>query len=90
MSEMGQSQQPWRGETGFINRETLMRHLPQAARTGLLHRGTSGHGGDGRCERRQCAYLKNSEVTEISQSRATTDPDIPRVAIVGGASAVCI
>lgn len=29
MSEMGKSRQPWKGETGFINREMLTRHLPQ-------------------------------------------------------------
>ncbi len=29
MSEMGKSQRPWKGETGFINREMLTRSLPQ-------------------------------------------------------------
>ncbi len=29
MSEMAKSKRPWNGETGFIDREMLMRHLPQ-------------------------------------------------------------
>jgi len=27
MSEMNKSAQPWKGETGFINREMLTRHV---------------------------------------------------------------
>ncbi len=29
MSEMAKSKRPWDGETGFIDREMLVRHLPQ-------------------------------------------------------------
>ena len=28
MTEMAKSSRPWHGETGFINREMLMKHIP--------------------------------------------------------------
>ena len=29
MTEMDKSREPWKGETGFVNRELLLRHLPE-------------------------------------------------------------